>query len=69
MRVADDFRVIQAMKRLGTFTGSSSVGVSVPDGKHEVDEPERTSVREARIPERIAVPRVPSDGQRLVQVV
>ena len=38
MRAADGFLVIQAMKRLGTCTGSSSDGVLVPEGECEVDE-------------------------------
>lgn len=55
IRFADVGRVTQAMKREGVRGGRSSVGVVVP----LVERVEVCSDREERIPESMAIPRVP----------
>lgn len=55
IRFADAGRVTQAMKREGVRGGSSSEGVVVP----LVECAEVCSYKEERIPDSIAIPRVP----------
>lgn len=55
MRLADWGRVTQVMKRVGVRRGRSSVGIEVPLR----DEVEVVFEGEERMPERIAMPRVP----------
>jgi len=55
MRLADWGRVTQVMKRVGVRRGRSSVGIEVPLR----EEVEVVFEGEERMPERIAMPRVP----------
>ena len=61
MRLADSGRRTQAMKREGTRRCRSSEGVAVPDGEGELGLGREllVSLRDRRMPDRIAMPRVP----------
>ena len=62
MRLADSGRRTQAMKRVGIRAGWSSEGVAVPEEDWEtkgVEEGFEGSEEDERMPERMAIPRVP----------
>lgn len=62
IRLADSGRRTQAMKRVGIRGGRSSEGVTVPEEGCEtsgVEEGFEGAEEEERMPERMAIPRVP----------
>ena len=62
MRLADSGRRTQAMKRVGIRGGRSSEGVAVPEEGCEtrgVEDGFEGSEADERMPERMAMPRVP----------